>query len=156
MARLVKRLNFRFNSVRIGPSRCFRYNIVRRSLSSCTASSAAVGARGSSGGATGSSSSTRRLRLIPSGNWLGGLCISLMRLSKNASRCSAVAPTRATRFSFVGPNHALTSRGSDAKGPSTTARRSTGSVGERLSSIARTVVLDVSVTAAHQPSSDGI
>ncbi len=56
----------------------------------------------------------------------------------------------ATRFPFVGPNQHFTSREiiDDDK--------SIGLVGDRVSNIARTVDREVSGTAAHQPTSEGI
>ena len=52
------------------------------------------------------------------------------------------------RLSFVEPNHDFTSGGREEKGPSTTTSRRMGSVGARVSSIARTVEQEISVTAA--------
>lgn len=60
------------------------------------------------------------------------------------------------RFSLVAPNHDFTSGGREENGPSTTTRRRIGSVGASVSSIARTVDLEVSETAAHHPISEGI
>jgi hypothetical protein len=152
----VNLLNFLFNSVRIGPNRHFNNVITLRSFSCCTANSASVNCRGSTGGAIGSSSSTLRLRLTPSGNWLGGRCASARTGAKNSSRCSIVDFVISTRLSFVGPNQARTSRGRLLKGPSTTARSNTGSEGDRVSSMALTVDLEVSETVAHQPTSEGM
>jgi hypothetical protein len=76
--------------------------------------------------------------------------------SKKASRCDEEGDESWTRLSLVGPNQTLTSRGREEKGPSTTARRRMGSVGARVSSIARTVDLEVSETAAHHPTREGI
>ena len=156
LALFVNRLNFLFNSVKIGPSRYFRSVMIRWSFSSCSASSAAVGCRGSKGGAIGRTSRIRFLRFMPSANLLGGLRISLMSPLKNSSRCEEVGLVKTTRLSRVGPNHARTSRGREENRPSTMANRRMGSVGARVSSMARTVDRDVSVTAAHQPMSEGM
>ena len=79
-------LNLRLSSVRIGPSRNFSKVITRSSFASWSASSAAVGARGSRGGEIGNSSKTRFLLLTPSGNCDGGLRISFNNVWKNSSR----------------------------------------------------------------------
>ena len=152
----VNRLYFRQKSARIDPSWYLSSVIVRRSFSSCNASSAAVGCRGSNGGAIGSSSKTRFFRLIPSGNWFGGLRTSFSSSSKNARLFSAFGLENCTRFSLVSPNHARTSRGSCVKRPSTTASRRTGSLGDIEPSMERTVARAVSDTAALHPFSEGI
>jgi hypothetical protein len=50
----------------------------------------------------------------------------------------------------------LTSGGRREYGPSTTMSRRMGSVGKRVSSIARTVDQEVSEMAVHHPESEGI
>ena len=82
--------------------------------------------------------------------------MSLRSPSKNSSRCEDVGLLKAIRLSRVGPNHARTSRGREENWPSTMARSKIGSVGAKVSSIARTVDRDVSDTAAHHPMSEGM
>ncbi len=140
----------------MGPSLYFNRAIVLWSFASCTASSAAVGCFGSSGGARGSASNTRFFLSMPSAYRFGARHTSLISPSKNAIRFSRDGAVTATRFPFVEPNQDFTSRGKDAKSPSTIANKSIGSVGDRVSNIARTVDREVSGTAAHQPTSEGI